>query len=188
MSTNNQFTEAVRAWAEVFMHRSMRDFGRFMHVSGLSMPQVNTLMRLYYQESGGASDIGPQPRDIQRLHNYYQEACGVSEIGRELGISTAAASQMIERMVQQGLLERSECAGDRRIRQVSLTVKGRGLVQQAIEARHHWLTQLPAHLTREQQAAIAAGLACLTEAAQNLEDFAPASDAGPRKATAIKRL
>jgi len=171
MSSHNQFTDAVRSWAEVFMHRSMRDFARFMHASGLSMPQINTLMRLYYQET-----------------------CGVSDIGRELGISSAAASQMIDRMVQQDLLERTECAGDRRIRQLSLTVKGRALVKQAIDARHHWLSRLPAHLTRDQQTAIVAGLACLTEAAQHMEDAAPAAEAGPRKTagiagkTAIKRL
>jgi len=164
MSTNNQFTEAVRSWAEVFMQRSMRDFAHFMRLSGLSMPQINTLMRLYRQKT-----------------------CGVSAIGRQLGISNAAASQMIDRMVQQGLLERTECAGDRRVRQLSLTVKGRALVQQAIDARHHWLTQLPARLTREQQAAIVAGLACLTEAAQNLEDAAPAAETRSRKTAAMKR-
>jgi DNA-binding MarR family transcriptional regulator len=147
MSSHNQFTDALRSWAEVFMHRSMRDFARFMHVSGLSMPQINTLMRLYYQQT-----------------------CGVSDIGRDLGISSAAASQMIERMVQQGLLERTECPGDRRVREISLTVKGRELVERAIEARHQWLHELPAQLTREQQAAIVAGLASLTEAARHLED------------------
>ena len=147
MSTQKQLTDALRSWAEVFMHRSMRDFGHFMHTSGLSMPQVNALMRLYYHET-----------------------CGVSDIGRQLGVTNAAASQMIERMVQQGLLERTECADDRRIRQVSLTSKGRELVEQAIDARHQWLHELPAQLTREQQAAIVAGLASLTEAAQHLED------------------
>ncbi len=162
MSNYNQFTDAVRSWAEVFMRRSMRDFARFMHVSGLSMPQINTLMRLYYQQT-----------------------CGVSDIGRELGITSAAASQMIDRMVQQGLLERTENAGDRRVRHLSLTHKGRALVEQAIDARHHWLSRLPAHLTREQQTAIVAGLACLTEAAQHMEDAAPAAEARPRKTAAV---
>lgn len=157
MSSPKQFTEAVRAWAEVFMHRSMRDFARFMHASGLSMPQVNTLMRLYYEES-----------------------CGVSDIGRQFGISNAAASQLTDRMVQQGLLERTECAGDRRVRRLSLTVKGRALVEKAIDARHHWLTELPARLTREQQTVIVTGLASLTEAARQMEAAAPGSETRPR--------
>jgi DNA-binding MarR family transcriptional regulator len=162
MSSHNQFTEAVRSWAEVFMHRSMRDFAHFMRASGLSMPQINTLMRLYHQQT-----------------------CGVSDIGRELGISSAAASQMVDRMVQQGLLERTECAGDRRIRQLSLTAKGRTLVEQAIDARHQWLTRLPAHLSRDQQTAIVAGLACLIEAARQIEDAAPVSEASPRKSATL---
>jgi DNA-binding MarR family transcriptional regulator len=161
MSTQKQLTDALRSWAEVFMHRSMRDFGHFMHTSGLSMPQVNTLMRLYYKDT-----------------------CGVSDIGRQLGVSNAAASQMIDRMVQQGLLERTECAGDRRVRQLSLTGKGRTLVEQAIEARHQWLHDLPAQLTREQQTAIVTMLSSLTEAAKQLEETAPSGETRPRKRAA----
>jgi len=159
MSSQKQLSDAIRAWAEVFMHHSMRDFGRFMHTTGLSMPQLNTLVRLYYQAT-----------------------CGVSDIGRQLGVSSAAASQMIDRMVQQGLLERRENAGDRRMRQLSLTAKGHGLVVQAIEARYHWTTQLTAQLTREQQAVIVAGLTGLVEAARQLEgaDAAPAAETRAR--------
>ncbi len=147
MSSQKQLSGAIRAWAEVFMHRSMKDFGRFMHSTGLSMPQLNTLVRLHYQAT-----------------------CGVSDIGRQLGVSSAAASQMIDRMVQQGLLERRENAGDRRMRQLSLTAKGHRLVEQAIEARYHWTTQLTTQLTREQQAVIVAGLGSLVDAARQLED------------------
>ena len=149
MSSAKQFTEAVRAWSALSMHRSMRDFGRFMHAAGLSQPQVNTLMRLYYHPT-----------------------CTVSDIGGQLGITNAAASQMVERMVQQGLLERTECAGDRRVKELHLTPKGRRLVEQANDARHHWLSALPAYLTHEQQVAIVAGLTSLTNAAQKLEEDA----------------
>ena len=152
MSTQKQLTDAARAWAEVFMHHSMRDFGRFMHAAGLSAPQYNALMRLHHQET-----------------------CGVSDIGRQLGVSNAAASQMLNRMVQQGLLERTENAGDRRVRQLSLTSKGRRLVEQAIDARHQWFTRLTVQLTREQQAVIVTGLTNLVQAARQLE----AADAAP---------
>ena len=45
-------------WAEVFMHRSMGDFKRFMDESGLSPSQVSTLMHLHYGRQCGVSDIG----------------------------------------------------------------------------------------------------------------------------------
>lgn len=157
MSSEKQFTDTIRAWAEVFMHRSMRDFMRFVNASGLSMPQINTLMRLYYRE-----------------------ACGVSDVGQQLGISNAAASQMIDRLVQQDLVERTELAGDRRVRQLSLTAKGRRLVEQAIEARLQWLGQLPPKLSRAQQTAVVTGLDSLIEAARQIEAEAPAQTR-PRK-------
>ncbi len=147
MSSQKQLADAVRDWAEVFLHHSMRDLGHFMHAAGLSMPQFNALMRLYHQES-----------------------CGVSDIGRQLGVSNAAASQMIERMVQQGLLARAEKAGDRRVRQLSLTPKGRALARGALAARHQWISRIPAQLTREQQAVIVAGLGTLVDAARQLDD------------------
>jgi DNA-binding MarR family transcriptional regulator len=156
MPTSKQFTDAVRSWTEVSIQRSMHDFGRFMHAAGLSMPQVNTLMRLYHKTT-----------------------CGVSGIGRDLGISSAAASQMVDRMVQQGLLARTESPGDRRVRELSLTAKGRALVEQAIDARHSWLAALPAKLTREQQAAAVACLTSLTAAARLLEAARPAPPSPP---------
>ena len=156
---SDPFTDVLRQWAEVFMHRSMRDFREFTRKSGLSMSQLNALFHIYH--CGG---------------------CGVTDIGEHLGVTSAAASQMIDRMVQQGLLERRENAGDRRMRQLSLTAKGHGLVVQAIEARYHWTTQLTAQLTREQQAVIVAGLTGLVEAARQLEgaDAAPAAETRAR--------
>lgn len=143
MSSTKPFTQAIRQWSEIFLQRSMRDFGHFMRAAGLSMPQVNTLMRLYHK------------------HN-----CGVSDIGDHLGISNAAASQMVERLVQQGLLERIESPTDRRMKQLSLTARGRALVDQANEARHAWIATLGSALTHQQQTVIITALGYLTEAAR----------------------
>jgi len=46
-----------------------------------------------------------------------------------------AAGQMVERLVQQGFLERTEDPYDRRTKQLTLTAKGRALAQKSIEAR-----------------------------------------------------
>jgi DNA-binding MarR family transcriptional regulator len=110
------------------------------------MPQINTLMRLHYQGS-----------------------CGISDIGNQLGVTNAAASQMVERLVQQGLIERGEHPNDRRAKQLTLTRKGQEFIQQGIAARRRWMEELATTLTREQQADIVMALACLTEAARKLE-------------------
>jgi len=85
MSPTKVLSEVLREWSGVFMRRSGRDFRGFMDETGLSFSQLNILMRLYH---GGK--------------------CGVSEIGERLGISNAAASQSIDRLVNLGLIERSE--------------------------------------------------------------------------------
>lgn len=143
MSSERSLTDVLQEWSQVFMHRSMRDFKRFMDESGLSASQVNALMRLYHEG-----------------------ACGVSDIGNQLGFTNAAASQMTERLVQMGLIERSEQPGDRRVKQLNLTAKGRALVESSIAARRAWMESLIANLTSEQQMVVAQALSVLTEAAK----------------------
>jgi len=146
MPTPPPLTPILREWAEVFMRRSMRDFIRFTRDTGLSNPQISAMMRLYYR--GG---------------------CGVSDIGSHLDVTSAAASQMVERLVQQGLLERAEDLHDRRVKQLTLTRKGRALIEKGIEARRRWLEELTTALAPEQRQQIASALVCLTEAARRLE-------------------
>lgn len=146
MSESFEFTRVLHRWAEVFIHRSMRDFSQFTRDSGLSMPQLNTLMRLHYQGE-----------------------CAVSEIGEHLGVTSAASSQMIHRLVQMGYLERSEDASDRRVKRIALTAQGRNLVKELIDARRVWMQQLTEALTPEERSAIIQALQSLTAAAVRLD-------------------
>ncbi len=150
MSVDRSFNELLRHWSELFMERSMRDFAAFLRNAGVSMPQVSTLFRLYYQGN-----------------------CAVSDLSGHLGVTTAAASQMIDRLVQQGLLERSEDPNDRRAKQITLTPAGRELVQTSIEARTRWMDDVATVLSSSEQAQVAAALAVLTDAMQQLDQAAP---------------
>jgi DNA-binding MarR family transcriptional regulator len=76
---------------------------------------------------------------------------------------------MVERLVQQGLVRRTESPGDRRVRQVHLTEEGRQMVETSIAARQKWVEELTASLTAEQMARIGAALRILTERAAALE-------------------
>jgi DNA-binding MarR family transcriptional regulator len=145
MMLPKQFREIVREWVEVFMHISFRDFKKFMDDENLSPSQVNALMRLYH----GMSDI--------------------SKIGEFTGVTNAAASQMIERLVQTGLVERKESPEDRRVKSLSLTEKGRQLVQRGFAARQCWMGELTHHLTSQQLDDIGKALLMLTNAARKLE-------------------
>ena len=154
MSDSDRFTASLHEWTEVFMRRSMHDLVKFSKNSGVSMPQLSTLMHLYH----------------------HQDGCGVSDIGSHLGVTNAAASQMIDRLVQQGLLERSEDPKDRRGKRLQVSPKGRQLIEAGIEARRRWMEELTTELDAEQQQLISHALVLLTGAARRLDPGSPAQD------------
>ena len=143
MPTTKALTEVIREWSEVFMHRSMRDFRKFMDETGLSFSQINILMRLLH---GGNA--------------------GVSEIGDQLGVTNAGASQAVDRLVQLDLIERTEDPSDRRAKKLALTPKGRALIERGIEIRSQWVEGITEALTPKQQAMIISALTLLTAAAR----------------------
>jgi DNA-binding MarR family transcriptional regulator len=143
MAPEQQLGEVVREWSEVFMHRSMRDFKRFMDETGLSFSQIGVLMRLLHGKGEGVSDMGD-----------------------ELGVTNAAASQAVERLVQLGLVARIEDPVDRRAKQLSLTPKGREIIERGIQVRSRWVGELTNTLTPQQQEMIISSLKLLTEAAR----------------------
>ncbi len=147
MSQSKVFTEVIRDWSEVFMHRSMRDFKRFMEETNLSFSQINVLMRLFHGGNRGVSDIGEQ-----------------------LGVTNAAASQTVDRLVQLGLIERTEDQDDRRAKHLALTLKGREIIEKGVEARSVWVEGLTDALSHDQQELIISALTLLTEAARKTVD------------------
>ncbi len=146
MTSSLQFTQSIRTWMDVFMHRSMRGWGLFAKSTGLSMPQFSILMQLHHKG-----------------------AFGMSEISERFEITPAAASQLVEKLVQHGFVVREEDPHDRRAKLLNLTDKGSDLVQQGIEERYRWLDQLSERLTNEEQVQISEALDILTRVATDLE-------------------
>ena len=134
------FVDAIQEWIEVFMRRSMRDFIRFSRESGLSMSQIGALYHIHRRGSSAVSDLG-----------------------EHLGVTSPAASQMLDRLVGQGLILRTEDPHDRRVKQIVLTEKGHQLLQAGINARQGWLLDLAENLSPGEKAQIAAALEILTD-------------------------
>jgi len=103
-----------------------------------------------------------------RLGTYLHEAHDA--IGDNLGITAAAASQMVDRLVQNGLLQRDEDPDDRRVKRVTLTTKGNALVQEGVEARLKWLRDLETALPEAKRREIITSLSTLTAIAEELEE------------------
>ena len=147
MSPTKVLTEVIREWSEVFMQRSMRDFRRFMDETGLSFSQISILMRLVHRGS-----------------------TSVSAVGEQSGVTNAAASQAVDRLVGLGLIERKEDPNDRRAKRLALTQKGRALINKGVEARSKWVEGVTDALTPEQQNMIISALTLLTEAAKAINE------------------
>ena len=146
MSNTAQLAEITRQWMDVFMHRSMSGWRQYAKATGLSMPQFSLLMRLHYHGD-----------------------CGISDISDHMDTSNAAASQLVEKLVQNELLERTEDPNDRRAKHVNLSAKGRDLIKKGISERNRWVNELVAELDADQRATVAEALVILTEAARKLE-------------------
>lgn len=146
MSTSDQFAAALREWVGVSMRRSMRHLLLYSREAGLSMSQMGALLLVYRKGVGGVSDIGDH-----------------------LGITSAAASQMLERLVQQGIVARSEDPHDRRVKQIALTEKGRRVLQESIQARQSWVDDLARLLSPAEQKQVTAALRVLVEKSGKLE-------------------
>ncbi len=110
------------------------------------MPQFSILMQLFYRGN-----------------------CGISEISERFEITSAAASQHVDNLVQAGLIERTEDPRDRRAKQIQLSPKGRALIESGMSERYRWMDALAETLEEKDRQKIAEALVILTEAARKLE-------------------
>jgi len=143
--------DLIRRWVQASDMRSMAEWRKFVREAGLSMPQLSLLMRLYH---GGG--------------------CGVHDLGRGLGVSSAAASQMVDRLVQAELVARAESPEDRRVRRVELSARGRHLIDRGIRRRYRWVDELVGGLGADTKASVRKTLPALIEAERRLPGAIPA--------------
>ena len=145
MQANDAFESILYRWIAVFMRRSMRSFINYSKESGLSMSQIGALFHIY------------------------RGASGVSDIGDDLGITSAAASQMLEHLVRRQLILRSENQQDRRVKQLVLTDKGQQIMQESMHARQGWLEDLAKELSPAEKEQVQTALLILIDKVNQLE-------------------
>jgi len=150
MASSSELTDTIRKLMEVITTRSTQERANYVKSTGLSMPQFGILMHLYYR------------------HN-----CGISHLGEHMDISPAAASQLVDRLVQHGLLERTEDPNDRRAKMLALTPKGRELIETGIVARTRWVDELVKSLAPDDYDEVASTLTKLTQAVKDIEQPQP---------------
>lgn len=110
--------------------------------TGLSFPQVVALYAL--------AGSGPQT---------------LTQLASAVHLSLAATSQLVDRLVERGYVERTEAAGDRRFKTIRILKPGSRALQSLHELRRRELSvalsRLPAKVARELRAAVESALAHL---------------------------
>ena len=139
------FVAALQRWLEVSMHRSVRPLICYARGHGLSMSQLGALFHIHRRGSSGVTDLG-----------------------EHLGVTSAGASQMLDRLVQQDLILRSEDPSDRRVKQIVLTEKGLQVLQESMRTRQNWVYDLAEALSDSEKVAIEAALNTLVDKANHL--------------------
>ena len=92
---------------------------------------------------------------------YYNGPSRISDICEHMMVSAAAASQMVNRLEKQNLVQRMAEPEDRRVRNVVLSDKGDLFVRRSIAARQNWIKEIPRELDEEQMDQISAALQLL---------------------------
>src|SRR5512142_3029673 len=145
MVSSPQLIQTMRQFMDIVMHYSLRANAHFAKATGLSMPQFSLLMQLHHRGS-----------------------CGMSEVSERFEITPAAASQLVDKLVQSGLVHREEDPHDRRAKSLNLTVRGESLIQQGLKQRYLWVEPLVGKLTVEERAKVAEALDVMTRVARAL--------------------
>jgi DNA-binding MarR family transcriptional regulator len=135
------------AGLEYLLAQIIQDFMQFMQRTGLSGPQIHAL-----------------------LHIYHAGECAISEIGALSGASPAAASQLAERLVQQGLVQRSEDPQNLK------------LIHEGVTS-NRFLAELMARLPANQRETVHAAFGYLAQASREIQ-FSNEREAEPHASNA----
>jgi DNA-binding MarR family transcriptional regulator len=131
MNTDQDFNTLLEQFVQLFGQHIIRNIVALTKETGLSMPQINVLLHLYYI---GSSEI--------------------SNIKNFIAGDFVAATQIVDRLVQRGLVVRSRLPEDRRVRIVNLTPEGIELVQMSINSRREWIRYLSGQFSGDEKAAL----------------------------------
>jgi DNA-binding MarR family transcriptional regulator len=115
----------------------INDFLASMHIFSSAIHEL--MVAQLENELGGELTI-PQLKTLKLIARTETES--ITEIATFLGVSNAAASKAVDRLVRRGLVERIESTDDRRATRLSLTVKGTFLLKRYEDVQNRVLEGL----------------------------------------------
>ncbi|MBN2257914.1 MAG: MarR family transcriptional regulator [Anaerolineaceae bacterium] len=145
MTNQAELIQTLIHWLELSTTHSLNKWQLFIKGTGLSMPQFGFLMHLYHQGS-----------------------CVITDFSRLAGVSNAATSQLVTRLVEKKLIIRKEDPSDRRVKRLNLTARGRQLVKASINERYVWVNELVTNLSQNELENLIKSLPSLINGLQKL--------------------
>ncbi len=139
MSSRTTFLNAMENWVNLYLFRSLAEYFDYLKTTDVSMQQAYVLTFLHYN--------GPSQ---------------MSQLCEHMMVSPAAASQMVDRLEKQNLVERAAAPHDRRVRNVQLSEQGSTFAVQSIAARQNWIQEIPDKLNAAQLDQISTALQLLS--------------------------
>jgi DNA-binding MarR family transcriptional regulator len=138
---NNQTSELIEAMFQVF-HSLKKELVCSGELGYLTIMQIRTLILLDQQSNLSMSDLA----------SHFQ-------------IELPSATSLVNKLVEQKLLERNEDPADRRLVIISLTKEGKNLAKQVKNDRRKKLAELLSHLSEKEKSQL---LSILKNLGQNL--------------------
>ena len=85
------------------------------------------------------------------VHLFYLDSCEMAKVKAFIPGNFAAASQIVDRLVERGLVERFSDSEDRRIRKIRLTGQGRDLVWTSFNDKLQWIRTIAGRFSAPEQ-------------------------------------
>ena len=108
-------------------------------------------------------DVHLSPGHVQVLISLARGPCSVGQLAEVVGVSSPAATQLVDRLVEHGMVERRHDEADRRIVLVDYVPGMRDVARRIVESRRRRLEEVMGSLTDEEARAFVKGLKLLAE-------------------------
>ena len=138
MKEKQQITDLLNEWTQLLCQKNFSSLISNAKKRGISISQISTLYKLRHKGK-----------------------MSVSRLADTLGISNAAASQMLEGLVEKKYITRSGDPSDRRVKIISISPEGREFLHSNMEERDRWLSALSDILSQEESSLILRALEIL---------------------------
>ncbi len=143
---SDELFHELQQWSDGTMKLYFSSLASFIRANNLNFPRMMILFRLAHKEQ-----------------------CSVSDIGKHMDVSSPAASQLLDKLVEAGFISRTENPEDRRIRNIEITEKGLALVKEIESKLNDSIREIVQAVPEEDRQEVAKSLRTLNSAIRSLK-------------------